>query len=334
MLAFLLAALLPLTVLHAQTHMNDLPVRVQWDGNYGYCGETSLIIAGLYYGQYMSQYDVRALLTHSGSQFDQLLLGINDKKAADLVHLGSETYETRVSSDDYLTWIKKNIRKGYPVLIGLYINQLTMYNDPNPDDGDPNYDHIVPAVGFTTHHDLDDPTYYADDILHYTDDGLWSGSEDHRFSAPFGPLQLTRVEANQIYAPIYSLAKCESDHNCIDYAIAIKGVKDLHGDTLPVRITANPDRESPPIADGSQERPPAHPIVLTITVSDLEPGTPYNLYKYTRLDAVPESYFNANAASASSKWEIQIDSGSTYTFDEVIQSSDMAFYRAVKASAN
>jgi len=33
----------------------------QWDANYGYCGEVSLISAGLYYGQYISQYDARAL---------------------------------------------------------------------------------------------------------------------------------------------------------------------------------------------------------------------------------------------------------------------------------
>ena len=37
---------------------NDIPLRIQWDANSGYCGEVSMISAGLYYGQYLSQYDV------------------------------------------------------------------------------------------------------------------------------------------------------------------------------------------------------------------------------------------------------------------------------------
>jgi hypothetical protein len=30
--------------------------RLQWDANYGYCGETSLLQCGLFFGQYVSQY--------------------------------------------------------------------------------------------------------------------------------------------------------------------------------------------------------------------------------------------------------------------------------------
>ena len=37
-----------------------IPPRRQWEGNGGYCGETVMISAGLYYGQYVSQYDARA----------------------------------------------------------------------------------------------------------------------------------------------------------------------------------------------------------------------------------------------------------------------------------
>ncbi len=32
-----------------------------WGVNFGYCGETSFITSGMYYGQYLSQYDVRRL---------------------------------------------------------------------------------------------------------------------------------------------------------------------------------------------------------------------------------------------------------------------------------
>ena len=38
-----------------------MPPRIQWNANFGYCGEVSIISAGLYFGQYMSQYDARAI---------------------------------------------------------------------------------------------------------------------------------------------------------------------------------------------------------------------------------------------------------------------------------
>ena len=51
-----------------------------------------------------------------------------------------------------------------------------MNGDPNPDDGS-DYDHIVPVYGFTTNHAVNDPTYYADDTILFTDDGLWDASD-------------------------------------------------------------------------------------------------------------------------------------------------------------
>ena len=38
----------------------DMPPRVQWQDNDGYCGETSVQMAALYYGAYVSQYVARA----------------------------------------------------------------------------------------------------------------------------------------------------------------------------------------------------------------------------------------------------------------------------------
>jgi hypothetical protein len=69
---------------------NPIPPRLQWNENYGYCGEVSLISAGLYYGQYISQYDARALASPGVPENDfnsQLMLGINDQIAAAAMHL-------------------------------------------------------------------------------------------------------------------------------------------------------------------------------------------------------------------------------------------------------
>ena len=64
---------------------NPIPPRTQWNANYGYCGETSFISAGLNYGQYLSQYDARAVASPNIRQSlpdSQLLLGVNDVAAA------------------------------------------------------------------------------------------------------------------------------------------------------------------------------------------------------------------------------------------------------------
>ncbi|MBV8491774.1 MAG: hypothetical protein JO199_14705, partial [Candidatus Eremiobacteraeota bacterium] len=55
------------TCFTAYCRRNAIPVRWQWMNNAGYCGETALIAAGLYYGQYTSQYVARQLA--SGAQW-------------------------------------------------------------------------------------------------------------------------------------------------------------------------------------------------------------------------------------------------------------------------
>jgi hypothetical protein len=63
------------------THQLNIPPRLQWNENYGYCGSTSMICAGLYFGAYISQYDNRRIASNSTNQKEessQLLLGVND----------------------------------------------------------------------------------------------------------------------------------------------------------------------------------------------------------------------------------------------------------------
>ncbi|MFZ4374103.1 MAG: hypothetical protein ACOYO2_12815, partial [Mycobacterium sp.] len=118
-----------------------------------------------------------------------------------------------------------------------------------------------------------------------------------------------------------------------DYGIAITGIIDLNRDTVPVRLTTSVNAETPTMVDGSNTRPPATPVTLTITVSSLRPGTTYNLYRYSSMANVPDSKFNANAAKAAQKWTITIPSGSTYTMTQTINSNEVAVYRAVPVGA-
>lgn len=313
------------------TASNPLPPRTQWNANYGYCGETSFVSAGLYYGQYISQYDARALASNNTRQSvssSQLLLGVNDAAAAKAMHLAAVPFNTakQTSTASFLTWVKSNVAAGYPVLIGVFTNEARFYGSTNPSAGDPEYDHIVTVTGITSTHTLSTPAaYYADDVITFNDNGLWTGGNgvpQNTFTSTFGTFATTRRGANAKTGPVYSLS------NGQDYGIAITGVIDLSHETVPVRLTTSVGAETPGIADGSNTRPAAKPVTLTITISGLKPGTKYNLYRYNSMSSVPDSNFNANAAKASQKWTITA-SGTTYTMTQTISSSEVAVYRAV-----
>ena len=308
--------------------------RFQWGANYGYCGEVSFISAGLYYGQYLSQYDARSLANGTGKQnraSSQLLLGVNDSAAADRMHLAMTKW-SGVGASAFLSWVKKNVLAGAPVVIAVFTNSWIFDGDARPTAGDSEYDHIVPVHSITTNHGLTDASYYDDDTLTFSDNGLYgddtpTGSPYH-FTYAFGLFPRTRAQANLKTGPVYSLPL-----NTANYGVAFTGVKDAYRETLPVRITTSTNAELPSIANGSNTRPAAQAVTLTVTVSGLVPGKAYKLYRYNSMAAVPDGSFNANAAKASSVWPITITSGSTYLLTQSIMSNQSVAYRAVPATA-
>ncbi|MFN7827174.1 MAG: S8 family serine peptidase, partial [Acidobacteriota bacterium] len=308
--------------------------RFQWGANYGYCGEVSFISAGLYYGQYLSQYDARSLANGTGKQnraSSQLLLGVNDSAAADRMHLAMTKW-SGVGVSAFLSWVKKNVLAGAPVVIAVFTNSWIFDGDARPTAGDSEYDHIVPVHSITTNHGLTDASYYDDDTLTFSDNGLYgddtpTGSPYH-FTYAFGLFPRTRAQANLKTGPVYSLPL-----NTANYGVAFTGVKDAYRETLPVRITTSTNAELPSIANGSNTRPAAQAVTLTVTVSGLVPGKAYKLYRYNSMAAVPDGSFNANAAKASSVWPITITSGSTYVLTQSIMSNQSVAYRAVPATA-
>lgn len=312
---------------------SGLPPRLQWNANFGYCGETSFVSAGLNYGQYISQYDARAIASNNATQSlesSQLLLGVNDVAAAEAMHLTAVAKQATTAS--FLTWVKSNVIAGYPVVMGVFMNQSRFYETASPNAGDSEYDHIVTVTGITSAHPLTGPaTYYADDILTFNDNGLWTGTPNgqpqNEFNYAFSTFAATRQQANAETAPVYSLK------NGIDYGIAITGIIDLGRETVPVRLTTSTDAEVPAMVNGSSTRPAATPLTLTITVSGLTPGKTYNLYRYASLAAVPDSNFNANSAKAAQTWKI-VATGTTYTMTQTIMSNEVAVYRAVPVGAS
>ncbi len=313
---------------------NDIGPRYQWNHNYGYCGEVSEISAGLYYGQYVSQYDARAAADDvpQNRYRSQLLLGVNALRAAETMHLHAIARTGKLNrTGDFLAWVKENVLLGRPVAIGIYMNQFRFYGNRKPDAGSPQYDHIVPVIGIASYHPRDERGYFPDDVITFSDNGEWSSSRreaKYYFSYALGAFQKTRREANARRGPIYSLT---DDHR--DFGIAILGVQDGDHETLPVRVTMSINYEHPQIAQGTSQRPSAEPVVLTVTVSGLTPGGTYNLYRFKTLASIPNRGFNKNAGKAYEKWTIVGRAGGRFVMTEKIMSDEVAAYRAVPANA-
>lgn len=311
-----------------------LPPRLQWRENFGYCGEVAIISAGLYYGQYISQYDARAIAgknTPQDRRDSQLLLGVNDAYAAAQMHLKAIQWspDAEASADGFLVWVKNNILNDYPVLIGLYTNHYLFDGSRDVSDGDSEYDHIVPVVGVVSKNKLTrSATYFGDDVIVFSDNGLWPvvGDPGYFFGYSFDDVRKNRAQANARQGNVYSLAR-----DARNYGIAISGVIDEDHETVPGRVAVSRNDEKPNIGPGSGLRPAAIPLTLTVEVSGLRPGVNYKLYRYNHMEAVPNSAFNANAAQADKQWDVYVASGGSYVVTEKIRSSDVAVYRAVRA---
>lgn len=174
----------------------------QWQNNNGYCGEVSMIQAGLNHGQWISQFKARLIcgtgLSQSGPRGwckahdnqphhnAQLLLetpgtGVTGDytyaNAPDCLanaRLAGSTYPYLsgfksanigiTGYQDYLSWIKSEVIAGHQVTIGV----LLQGGD------DPQYDHIVSVTAIGTNHSPSDSSYYGDDVLYFDDHGLYN----------------------------------------------------------------------------------------------------------------------------------------------------------------
>jgi hypothetical protein len=170
----------------------------QWENNDGYCGEVSMMQAGLNNGQWMSQFNARLIcgtgLSQSGpngacaahgGQVDynaQLLIedpgtgvsGPNTYADAALClsnsRLGASTYNYSVETpgiagyEKYMSWVKQEVISGHQVTIAALLNGGS----------DPQYDHEVAVIKIGTNHSPADPTYYPDDVVYFDDHGVYT----------------------------------------------------------------------------------------------------------------------------------------------------------------
>lgn len=183
----------------------------QWENNDGYCGEVSLMIAGLSSGQWMSQFNARLIcgtgLSQSGptgacaahrntpNYNAQLLMedpgtGVTGSQVfADAAQCMSNSRLVGATFDysgqpagaagyqQYMAWVKAQVIAGNQVSVAVLING----------GGDPQYDHEVAVIKIGTNHSPSDPTYYPDDVIYFDDHGVYTLSGNQFTSNPAIP---------------------------------------------------------------------------------------------------------------------------------------------------
>lgn len=329
---------------------SKLEDRQMWNFNAGYCGETSFVMASLKYGAYFSQYDIRDIAVlqdvphqSGGDWYD---LSMNDQATTRKCGMTSNEFfgdgKTRhgkldVDTYDFIAWIKEMMRKNYAVTIGVYMNHALIYNSTDPEDGFHANDHYVTVTKYES--DFDDDEYHENDIITIADHEVYPKNP---FESP--PCYFTyivnmagwisnRTEANNpATGYIYTLP--QRSFSVRNFGIAQTGIIDINKECLPVTVATDKNFEQPQIKPYSEERPKPMPLVLTITVSNVEDGVDYIIYRYDDEKKIPTHSFNKNKANAKEIFEFKGDTSTKYQLIQNIMSDDKCIYRAVRADSN
>lgn len=228
----------------------------QWQSHSGYCGEVSMIQAGLNHGQWTSQYNARLLCGAEGSGLDaprgtalsqtgpagfcsahaqqpdynaQLLLEptapANVNTCLANYGLSFEQYDSasqpagKAGYRHFIAWVKAQLIAGREITLGVL----------EPGGTDEQYDHIVSVVKIGTNHDPSDATYFGDDVLYIEDHGSMTFLNGKATNNPAIPPQASSTKACIPYVFGYTfddLGKSAAEGHADDahaYSILIPG---------------------------------------------------------------------------------------------------------------
>lgn len=279
----------------------DVPARIQWRKDHGYCGETATQAIALTHGAWLSQYAVRK------AAGGELLIGTETFDKA-LGHFTFEHWDWDFENaddpqyEDFIVWMKKNIYEGYPVIFGIYVTDG--FNDAD-------YDHIVTAVGYES--SSSDPSQYdPDDVLIYH--GNYTVEPIRR---RVGSLAGTRA----------TCCHDSDEGGCIPqdvcYGIAVKGLKrPHHAASTPVRLLIEEVSEPYVAQDGSGE---AVDLSAQVECSGLEPGEDYVLVRYNNAEEFVTGDVSVVVKAFTAKDYQQVVEDPT-----PIKSTSVAFYQCAR----
>lgn len=338
------ACLMSATHASAATYSKNVPVapRLQWNSNYGYCGETSFIVAGMRFGQYTSQWTARRLATDWHRQWlvrSQLLVGINDQRAARKMKLSAVEFDSASQSSpkQFLGWIKSELVTGGVPVIGLFNNTRKMGEGGR---GDSEYDHIVPVMGVSSAQPLmaggDPRGYLPSDRITFSDNGVYTGGppgdrQPFLFNREFSEFPMSRSQANLWSSPVYSLKRQPPN-----YGVSIRGPLDPEGETIPVRLSSDSRGEGKRNKRWLTHKPKGFKIHLRAHVRPPDPSASYRVFMYDSFGRVPTRDFAAHADRARRSWLISPgDAGADGEWSVRVRarSGDTRVFRAVRVDS-
>ncbi len=284
----------------AVTRLLTIPARRQWDNNDGYCGETCIQSFAMYYGTYISQYQARAMV--NADQRHELVISENGDVVLKNLRLTYEQWNSggrpTPQCKAYLAWTKQQLHDGHPVIGTAYMKE----------ESDPDYDHIVPFIGFQSSHD--ETNYHDDDALVFYDNYARNA-----LVRPFNTMDATRSDATKGAYPYYI-------PRSVDYGCAVTGIVDPHHETAPVQLSI--DRwDEPNVVVGER----AVTLHATLTIGRLAPGKTYSLLRYDDYRRVPEAAFVAKGGYV---WKYRFKAvGAAYRVSDTFSSNACIIYRCV-----
>ncbi len=276
----------------------DIPPRLQWDNNDGYCGECSIQQIALHFGAYISQYRAREMIDPTQQQ--DVWVPENSGPIFDALRLSYQAWNSSLATPQYqayLVWAKAHLQQGHPVIIDVFVQE----------ESSPDYDHIVVATGFTS---PDTNAYHATDTLVFNDN-----YESTPYTRTFGSIYDTRSMSGNGAVYEYCIPKNT------DYGCAVTGVRDTTGTLLPVSLKLN-RWDEPNVSLGES---PAQ-LTATVQIQSLTAGNQYALLRYNTYASVPISGYLTSAYSTST---IFTATSGIHTLTDRFMSDKIVIYRCV-----
>lgn len=284
----------------------DVQPRIMWgwENNVsGYCGEASLQSAGLFYGNYISQEQVR----YAGGN-KELLIDVNLHKAADTLGF---TYERWVPAQfnkngrygrasSFPVWTKTHLDAQHPVITGLFERQPK---------GDPDYDHIVPMIGY----DMNKFVLYYNDL--YLSTTRTMSLTDIK----------TRDACHQTNPPIQPFSYCFPTP--VNHGIAITGNKDSLGTCrviLKISEVSEPDW-------GEEDKLHEKPVMFEphAVITGLTANHTYTLLRFDSAEALPPTGVKFIDGSWSERTDFVAEAETHIVVPKPIASDGVYLYRCV-----
>ncbi len=113
-------------------------------------------------------------------------------------------YLNQGNTKQFLSWVKSHTLAGHVVILGVFNNGIRLDEWTGRKDGDEEYDHIVPVMGWGSFASLEDYSadYFASDVLTISDNRLYGPfgtppAYQYLYSYYLKHFQGTRAKAEQ-----------------------------------------------------------------------------------------------------------------------------------------